>query len=160
LVSKIQDYEFDIEFVKGKINVVADAFSKRPSVYAMLDISVHWKAHLLVQYSKNRFTCELMDGKVQDDKFRIMDEIIYDKGRISLVLVRIQNESIAGMPRFTIGWASRIFQNIQAGKGKIHMEGNKRGCNVSYQGMFHFSGEQRGAHSSSKFIATTPYSRE
>ena len=37
-VSKIQAYNFDIEFVKGKNNVVADALSKRPSVYAMTDI--------------------------------------------------------------------------------------------------------------------------
>jgi hypothetical protein len=31
-VSKIQAYDFDIEFVKGKNNVVADALSRRPSV--------------------------------------------------------------------------------------------------------------------------------
>jgi hypothetical protein len=37
-VSKIQPYDFDIEFVKGKNNVVADALSRRPSVYAMTDI--------------------------------------------------------------------------------------------------------------------------
>jgi hypothetical protein len=85
-VSKIQAYDFDIEFVKGKNNVVADALSRRPSVYAMTDISVDWKAHLLVKYSKNRFACELMDGQVQDDNFRIMDDIIYYKGQIFLVL--------------------------------------------------------------------------
>jgi hypothetical protein len=49
-VSKIQAYDFDIEFVKGKNNVVVDALSKRPSIYAMTDISVDWKAHLLVEY--------------------------------------------------------------------------------------------------------------
>jgi hypothetical protein len=46
----------------------------------MTDISVDWKAHLLVEYSKNRFACELMDGQVQDDNFRIVDDIIYHKG--------------------------------------------------------------------------------
>jgi hypothetical protein len=39
-ISKIQAYEFDIEFVKGKNNIVANALSRRPSVYAMTDISV------------------------------------------------------------------------------------------------------------------------
>jgi hypothetical protein len=63
-VSKIQAYDFDIEFVKVKNNIVADALSRRPSVYAMTDISVDWKAHLLVEYSKNQFTCQLMDGKI------------------------------------------------------------------------------------------------
>jgi hypothetical protein len=79
-VSKIHAYDFDIEFVKGKNNVVADALSRRPSIYAMTDISVDWKAHLLVEYSKNQFACQLMDGQVQDDNFRIMDDIIYYKG--------------------------------------------------------------------------------
>jgi hypothetical protein len=79
-VSKIQAYDFDIEFVKGKNNVVADALSRTPSVYVMTDISVDWKAHLLVEYSKNKFACELMDGQVQDDNFGIMNDIIYYTG--------------------------------------------------------------------------------
>jgi hypothetical protein len=70
----------NIEFVKGNNNVVADALFRRPLIYSMTDISMDWKAHLLVEYSKNRFACELMDGKVQDDNFRIMDDIIYYKG--------------------------------------------------------------------------------
>jgi hypothetical protein len=66
-VSKIQAYDFDIEFVKGKNNVVADALSRRPSVYAMTNISADWKAHLLVEYLKNKFACEVMDGQVIDE---------------------------------------------------------------------------------------------
>jgi hypothetical protein len=52
-VSKIQAYDLDIEFVKGKNNIVENALSRRPSIYAMTDISVDWKAHLLAEYSKN-----------------------------------------------------------------------------------------------------------
>jgi hypothetical protein len=84
-VSKIQAYNFDIEYVKGKNNVVADALSRRPSTYSMSEISVDWKSHLLVEYSKNKFACELMDGQLQDDRYRIIDDIIYYKGRIYLV---------------------------------------------------------------------------
>jgi hypothetical protein len=61
-VRKIQAYEFDIEFVKGNNNVVEDSLSRRPSVYAMTNISMDWKDHLLVEYSKNRFACDVMDG--------------------------------------------------------------------------------------------------
>jgi hypothetical protein len=65
-VNKIQAYKFDIEYVKGKNNVVVDALSKRPSAYSMSKISVDWKSHLLVEYSKNKIACELMDGQVQE----------------------------------------------------------------------------------------------
>jgi hypothetical protein len=58
---------------------VVDSLSRRPSFYAMTNISVDWKAHLLVQYSKNSFACELMDGKVLYDNFNIVDDIIYYK---------------------------------------------------------------------------------
>jgi len=61
-VSKIQVYNFDIEYVKGKNNVVADALSRRSSAYSMTKISFDWKSHLLVEYSKNKLACELMDG--------------------------------------------------------------------------------------------------
>jgi hypothetical protein len=39
-----------------------------------------------VEYSKNKFECELMDGKIHDDRFRVLDDLIYYKGRIYVVL--------------------------------------------------------------------------
>jgi hypothetical protein len=85
-VSKIQAYDFDIEFVKGKNNVVVDALSRRPSIYAMIDVSVDWKDHLMIEYARNQFSCQIMDGKIQDNNFRIVDGLIYYKGQIFLVL--------------------------------------------------------------------------
>jgi hypothetical protein len=76
-VSKVQAYDFDIKFVKGENNVVAYALSRRPSPYSMLEISFEWKSHLLVEYSKNKFACELMDDQVQDDRYKLVDDIIY-----------------------------------------------------------------------------------
>ena len=37
-VSKIQDYDFDIEYVKGKNNIVVDPLSQRPS-FSLMDIA-------------------------------------------------------------------------------------------------------------------------
>jgi hypothetical protein len=84
-VSKIQDFDFDIEYVKGKRNVVVDALSKRPPRYSMMDICTDWKAHLLVEYSKKKFACEMMDGPVVDDRYRVLDDIIFYKDQIYLV---------------------------------------------------------------------------
>jgi hypothetical protein len=84
-VSKIQAYDFDIEFIKGKNNAVADALSRRPSIFAMSGMSVDWKDHLIVEYAKDQFACQLLDGQIQDDNFRVMKDLIYYKRRIFLV---------------------------------------------------------------------------
>jgi hypothetical protein len=85
-VRKIQAYNFDIEFFKGKNNVVADALSRRTSIFAMSDMSVDWKEHLIVEYAKDKFTCQLLDGKIQNDNIRVINDLIYYKGWIFLVL--------------------------------------------------------------------------
>ena len=83
-ISKIQAYDFDIEYVKGKNNVVADALSRRPATLSLMSLDADWKARLLVEYSKNRFACEVLDGQVADDRYRVIDEIIYYRDRIFL----------------------------------------------------------------------------
>ena len=60
-VSKIQAYDFDIEYVKGKNNVVADALSRRPSALSLMSLGTDWRAQLLVEYSKDKFACEMLD---------------------------------------------------------------------------------------------------
>ena len=85
-VSKVQAYDFEIEYVKGKNNIVFDALSRWPAALSLMSISIDWRSHLLVEYSKNKFTYELLDGKIEDDKYKVIDDIIYYKNRIYLVL--------------------------------------------------------------------------
>ena len=84
-VSKIQAFDFDIEYVKGKNNVVADVLSQKPMIGSLDQILDDWTTYLLVEYSKNTFACEIMDGHTHDDRYRVVDDIIYYKNRIYLV---------------------------------------------------------------------------
>jgi hypothetical protein len=77
-ISKIQAYDIEIEYVKGKNNVVVDSLSRIPTL-SLMGISVEWKALLLVEYSKKRFSCEILDGQIFDDRYRVIDDIIYYK---------------------------------------------------------------------------------
>jgi hypothetical protein len=81
----VQACDFDIENVKEKKDVIVDALSRRPASFSMENISVDWKSILLVEYSKNTFACELLEGIVQNDRYRVVDYIIYYKDMIYLV---------------------------------------------------------------------------
>ena len=83
-ISKIQAYDFDIEYVRGKNNVVADALSRRPATLSLMSLDTDWRARILVEYSKDRFACEVLDGQVPDDRYRVVNEIIYYRDRIFL----------------------------------------------------------------------------
>jgi hypothetical protein len=79
-VMKVQEFNFDIEYFKGKKNIVANALSRRPATCSLMEISADWKSHLLVEYSKKRFTCEVMDGQIQDERYRVIDRCHILKG--------------------------------------------------------------------------------
>ena len=70
-VSKIQAFEFDIEYVKGKNNLVADSLSRRPYI-SLMDVAENWKATLEVEYAKDKFSYELFDGTNNDDRYKVL----------------------------------------------------------------------------------------
>jgi len=109
-ISEIQAYDFDIEYVKGKNNVAADALSRRPATLSLMSLDTDWRARLLVEYSKDMFECEVLDGQVADDRYRVVDEIIYYKDRIFLtegsqimkkILMIHHWQDIMGLPKPT-----------------------------------------------------------
>jgi len=84
-VSKLQVYDFEIEYVKRKHNVVAYAFSRRPTTLSLMDVTQDWKDQLLVDYSKDKQACDILNGTHWHDRFQVMDDVIYYKDRIYLV---------------------------------------------------------------------------
>jgi len=90
--------------------VVVDALSRRPTSISLMSIASDWKAQLLVEYSKDRFTCEVLDGAITDDRYRLMNEIIYCKDWIYLVpnsqlrekiMQAVHDSPLAGHREFT-----------------------------------------------------------
>ena len=65
--------------------MVANALSYRPATLSLMNLGTDWRARLLVEYSKDRFACEVLDGQVADDKYRVVNEIIYYRDRIFLI---------------------------------------------------------------------------
>jgi hypothetical protein len=48
-VIKVHAFDFEIEYVMGKKNIVADALSRRQKSCSLMEISADWKSHLLVE---------------------------------------------------------------------------------------------------------------
>ena len=70
--------------MKGNNNVVDYALSRIPSI-ALMDVAENWKAILEVEYAKDKFSCELFDGTNHNDRYKVLEGIIYYKDRIYLV---------------------------------------------------------------------------
>ena len=78
-VRKIQSYDFYIEYKKGKIIIVADALSRNRSI-SLMHVPNDWKYELAIEYSNDKFACEVLDGLVHE----IINNIIYYKEGILL----------------------------------------------------------------------------
>lgn len=52
---------------------------------SLMSICHDWKAQLLVEYSKDRQACDILDGIRGDDHYQVMDGVIYYKGLRYLV---------------------------------------------------------------------------
>ena len=72
--------------MKGNNKIVVDALSQRPS-FSLMDIAKYWKNMLLLEYAKDKFACDVLDGIKGDDNYRILNGMIYYKVIIYLVQV-------------------------------------------------------------------------
>lgn len=67
-VSKLQAFDFDIEYVNKKRNIVADAFSRRPHLCIFSKIATDWKEKIQADYANNNLANSILDGTLVDEK--------------------------------------------------------------------------------------------
>ena len=83
-VSKIQACNFDIEYVKGTHNVVANALSRQGQLNTLTSITDDWKNEVVAKYPKDPRNNEIMEGNITNDEIKIVGELILYRGRIML----------------------------------------------------------------------------
>ena len=66
------------------MNVLVDALYINPTL-SLMQVPKHWNIELVIEYSKNKFACELLNGLVHDDAYKVLNDVIYYKDRIFLV---------------------------------------------------------------------------
>ena len=71
--------------MKGKNNVVADALSRKPNLCSLTSISVDLKVSIILEYAKDSFATKILDKLVDDNRYKVVDELIYYKNMIFLV---------------------------------------------------------------------------
>ena len=64
--------------------MVVDGLSRRPTI-SLMHVPNDWKSQLAIEYSKDKFTYEVLDGLVHDDAFEVINDVIYYKDRLFLV---------------------------------------------------------------------------
>ena len=73
---KLQAYDFDIEFVKGKKNMVVDALSRRPHICALVEIARDWRNKIIEEYARDTWASGIIAGTIHDDRYVVMDRLI------------------------------------------------------------------------------------
>jgi hypothetical protein len=112
--------------VKGNKNIVVDVLSRKLTSCSLAKVSADWKSHLQVEYSKNKFACELMDGHILDDKYKVVDDIIFYKDIIYLVHESTLKEKIMRATHDTpLEGHPRYFETYRKIRERISWKGLK-----------------------------------
>lgn len=64
---------------------MVDALSRRPHLCSISEILAAWMEIIQVKYAKNALANSILDGSLQDDKYKVRDGLIFYKERILLV---------------------------------------------------------------------------
>ena len=79
--------EFGMSYVKGKDNGMWGASHFRSLALSLRRIDPYWRSQLLVEYSKDLGAFMILDDPEGDDRYMVVDEVIYYFGRFFLARV-------------------------------------------------------------------------
>jgi len=106
--------------------MMVNAPSRKPAACTLIEITGDWKAHLLVEYSKNKFPCKLINGLISGYRYRVEDEVIFYKDRICLISESTLKKDIleaAHDPQLT--GHQGLFETYRQIKGRFFRKGLK-----------------------------------
>ena len=63
---------------------MTDDLYDRSSALSLWRIDPYWKSQLLVDYSKDLFTCMILNDQLKEEEYSVRDEFIYYHGGIFL----------------------------------------------------------------------------
>ena len=77
-------YEFGMGYVKEERNNMTGAPHDRSTSLSLLSIDPYWRSQLLVEYSKDLFSCRVLDDQISDGRYAVIDGVIYFQCRVLL----------------------------------------------------------------------------
>ena len=78
--------DFDIRDVKyGSHDMTGAAFQTSTALSFLESLDPYWDSQLMMEYSKDLFTWEIIKGEVVDERFKVVDGVIYFHNLILLV---------------------------------------------------------------------------
>ena len=60
------------------------AFQISTTLSLLGSLDPYWDSQLLMEYSKDLFTCKVLDGKVMDGRYKVVEGVIYSHDQIYL----------------------------------------------------------------------------
>ena len=53
------------------------AFQTSTTLSFLVSLDPYWDSQLMMEYSKDLFTCEVLDGELMDGRYKLVDGVIY-----------------------------------------------------------------------------------
>lgn len=83
-VSKLQSFDFEIHYVKGKKNTTINSLFRNPSFYSLSSITVRWKKDIMDEYAQDEFASRIISGATKNRRYLVKEALILKRGQIYL----------------------------------------------------------------------------